>query len=191
VLLRWSEFAFLLMTIAPQLASHRKIKINGVTYTVTFGENLPKEELLYKLYYVIPDNVSRSVLHNLGSEKLEVPLGEPLSSAPSGEELPIVSFFRTLLYTDLKLPRSTEKLRWLIQQIESSPYLMQVLLQRLKQRYRLSPAKEVDGLRKVIVELIPRVLGQSAHDSTQEVSKTIERLNRELLLVEHHRRHEE
>jgi hypothetical protein len=121
----WSDVSVRVMALAPRLAKDRKIRINGVTYVASSTEEEPDDDkLLIRLFYAIPENVSRLIFQHLGSEKLSRTLAAPLSDGGEGEgELLIITFFRKLLIADLKLPSFPDSLRKLCEELGSAVFL--------------------------------------------------------------------
>lgn len=180
----WSELCVMVLGIAPLLAKKRKVVINGVSYVLS-GSLVDEddEKLLMRLLYAIPDNISRMLFLQLGSEKLSKTLSASLRTEGSGGEPLLVTFFRKLLIADLKIGKYEEILKDLSSELNKSRFLQQVLLTRLRFMFRVGTVREQEMLRPVLVQLLRHLLPGSPSEKDRSLSQQLDNLKRDGLLL--------
>lgn len=183
---RWSELSVHLIRLAPNLAKNRRIIINGVMYYIAFGADMSESERLITLYYAIPYSVGKYIFQHLGSEKLDVVLGQPLTG--SGDEPLIVRFYRECLYADLDASGFASKLGRLLKDLANAEFLQEVLLRKLLYMARTASREKREKLQGTLVQMLRSRGRRDADDASKFVTTAIERVNRERLLIEYRER---
>lgn len=136
----WSIFLQLSLTLVPEIARHRRFRINGVLYELNAPFGMSDGELTRIISLNMPTGVSRMISGTLGTEKLERQLVEPQLDAV---DQPLVyELIRAALIADLKLSATPGTLKTAIEMLRGSPYLQEALLWKIADLRRMNRISE-------------------------------------------------
>lgn len=136
----WSTFLYLSLTIVPEIAKHRKFRINGVLYELNAPVSMSDGELTRIISLEMPVGITRMISGTLGTEKLEKQLVEPeldVASQPL-----IFELLRTALISDLRLSATPHALATALDVLRNSPYLREALIMKIADLRRMDRIAE-------------------------------------------------
>ena len=138
----WSIFLQLSLSMVPDLARQRKVRINGVLYEINAPVGMPDAELARHIALNLPVGISRLLSAALGSEKLERQLVEPTLDTTTGP--PVYEYFRATLIADLRLAATAGTLKTTLALLRKSRYLLEALIWKVADLRRLDRIKVID-----------------------------------------------
>lgn len=136
----WSIFMHLSLMIVPEIARHRRFRINGVLYELNAPFGMSDGELTRIISLNMPTGVSRMISGTLGTEKLERQLVEPQFDA--ADQPLIYELFRASLVADLKLAATPGTLKTAFGVLRGSAYLQEALLWKIADLRRMNRISE-------------------------------------------------
>lgn len=176
VLDAWGLFLMGSFQIIPQLAKHRKLKVNGVTYEIMMPKHFTESQVARTIYLAMPAGLAHLIWGSLGTEKLELQLKDT-----KVEHSGIVNFFRGSLSADLKLGNWWHIFADFAERYRESPYLLQVLLWKMRDLHVMNevPKEGVANFRKTIADIVATVRGGDQKQRIQTRSSQIQKLNKD------------
>jgi predicted MPP superfamily phosphohydrolase len=181
VLEGWGRFTAQSLWVVPNLAKHRRLKINGITYQVDMPRHFTEAQVARQIYIDLPNSIEKTMSLILGTEKLERQLTEPKLNETT--EPLIVSYFRYCLIADLHLGSWYKAYDDAFMRIKKSTYLLQVLLRKVSETYFLGgyeKSVEVE-LKRVVGHVAGACLPQS-HKRPVSKSKVMQQIERKSLV---------
>jgi predicted MPP superfamily phosphohydrolase len=136
----WSIFLQLSLMIVPEIARHRRFRINGVLYELNAPFGMSDGELTRIISLNMPTSVTRMISGTLGTEKLERQLVEPQLDAV--DQPLIYELFRAALVADLKLSATPGALKTAFEVLRDSAYLQEALLWKIADLRRMDRISE-------------------------------------------------
>ena len=182
-LVRWSEYCAYLYALTDVLSEKRRALINGVWYTVGFGEDMSNDELMRHLLIAYPYSIADLIYEHLGTEKLTGVLNAPLTSNNS-EEPAIVSFFRHVLLLDLNYRDCSKLIDRFVKTLPPSGVLLQTTLNRLRYIYRVGSPNRRSSILRVVKNALKRVKPHGRKLETQQIADSLEELKKQQLLIQ-------
>lgn len=179
----WGTYSVYLFEISQLLAKKRKATINGVLYTVGFGEKLTDEELQAKLYYAIPGSINDNIRENLATDKLSPIFESALIDAPELEPV-IIEFMRHALMLDIRSMGYEKRIQKLIENLPKADLLKHVLLARLQFIYRTGTGTHRDKVFPIIQKLLGQIDVEGKRLGPKQITANIERLKKDRLFME-------
>ena len=187
----WSIFWLIALMVVPEIARHRRFRINGVLYEINAPHDMTDAELARVLSLKMPTGVSQMISACLGTEKLERQLVEPQLDT-SNEPLSC-EFLRTCLIADLKLSVTPGSIKTALGRFRSSPYLAESLVWKvaeLRRMDRIAP-RHLDAILPLMAGTLAELKGGSKKERDDEKRRQIMRLGREDLMFRMKRIREE
>lgn len=172
----WSVFTMISLNAAPAMARHRKVRINGVFYHVNMPRAWSEIKVLKSILLDMPNSVSRVLTSQLGTEKLERQLREPLLG--ENDEPAIVRFYRSSLLSDLRIKGWVKAWSDLTHSLKDSSYLLEAALKKISDTYRLNANdKETESsLRRTIADSIATLRGKDHKDRAKIKSDQMQKI---------------
>ncbi|MFA7585333.1 MAG: metallophosphoesterase [Novosphingobium sp.] len=137
----WSTFLYLSLTIVPEIAKHRKFRINGVLYELNAPVSMSDGELTRIISLEMPVGITRMISGTLGTEKLEKQIVEPELDA--ARQPLIFELLRTALIADLRLSATPHALATALDVLRNSPYLREALIMKIADLRRMDRIAEL------------------------------------------------
>lgn len=180
--LGWSLFWLLSLMVVPEIARHRRFRLNGVLYEYNAPQALSDSELARSISLNIPTGISKFVFATLGTEKLERQLTEP--SLEDHEEPLSFEFLRTSLIADLKLPSTPGAIKSAIERLKSSPYLSESLIWKIASLRRMNDISQshMNSISGHIAAAIADINGVKNEKKSSEKRRIIEKMKHENIL---------
>lgn len=178
----WSIFWLLSLMIVPEIARHRRFRINGVLYELSAPHGMSDAELARIMSLRMPTGIGQMMSASLGTEKLERQLVEPRLDT-SVEPLSF-EFLRTSLIADLKLSATPGAIKTALERLRSSPYLAESLVWKVAELRRMDRIAE-PHLKAVLPPLagaLADLKGGSKKERAEEKRRQMQRLDREKLM---------
>lgn len=179
----WSIFLHLSLGVVPEIARHRKVRINGVLYEINAPIGMPDSELARQIALRMPVGVSRLASASLGTEKLERQLIEPTLDS---ENHPLVyEFFRTALIADLRLPATADAIKTALEKLRNSKYLEEAMIWKvadLRRLDRINP-NQFNLITTSLARAISDLRGGTKKQREKEASRQVNRIHKESLVL--------
>jgi len=178
----WSVFWLLSLMIVPEIARHRRFRINGVLYELKAPHGMSDAELARIMSLQMPTNIGQMVAANLGTEKLERQLVEPRlddTTDPLAFE-----FLRTALVADLKLAATPGSIKSALDRFRPSPYLSEALVWKVAELRRMDRIAQphLDAIRAPVAGALADLRGGSKKDRENEKQRQLRRFDQEKLM---------
>lgn len=179
----WSIFWLISLMVIPEIARHRRFRINGVLYELNAPHDMPDAELARALSLGMPNGIGQMMAASLGTEKLERQLVEPLLST-SNEPL-AYEFLRTSLIADLKLSATPGTIKAALERFRVSPYLAEALVWKVAALRRMDRinSRHFDAILPQIAATLADLSGVPKKERDEEKRRQMLRLNREKLML--------
>lgn len=173
VLHHWGKFIARTLLIIPDLAKHRQIKIDGVTYVVNYPSKLSDSAIARLIYVEAPNVIGRQMLQHLGSPKLQPQIMNVLSNRE--RQYRIISYLAQLLAIDLRIPRWTEITTDFAKYLSKSRYLSEALMSKLARVHKLGDlsVKDQTTMRGIIGKHLADLRGYSGRTGVKYASKVV------------------
>ncbi len=179
----WSIFWLLSLMIVPEIARHRRFRINGVLYELSAPQGMSDAELARIILLNVPTGVSKMVSATLGTEKLVRQLVEPGLDA-AGQPL-AYEFLRASLVADLKLSATPAAFKVAFDHLRNSPYLTEAMVWKVADLRRMNRISErhLDSIAAPLAGAIANLKGGSKKQRNEERGRQIQRLQQEKLML--------
>lgn len=186
----WSIFLYLSLRIVPEIARHRRFRINGVLYELNAPFGMSDGELTRIISLNMPVGVSRMISATLGTEKLERQLVEPQLDVV-GQPL-VFELIRASLVADLKLAATPGTLRTAFEALHDSSYLQEALLWKVADLRRMNRISEshLQAISGTMAGAIADRKGGSRKARTDEKQRQLQRFRNEGLMLRIRRQNE-
>lgn len=184
----WSIFLHLSLEIVPQLAQHRRLRINGVMYEIRAPHGMSDGELARAIALKLPIGVSNVLSATLGTEKLERQLTEP--QLETVKEPLIYELLRASLIADLRLNATTAALRAALVGLRHSSYLLEAMIWKISDLRRLDRLVAFKDIEAALAEGIATLKGGTREARADEKRRQLKRLRTEGLLLRIKRQNE-
>ena len=181
VLRSWAITTMIAFLAIPGLVKHRKMTVNGLTYTVSYPMKYSDKRIEKLISINMPMEIGRLLFSLIGTEKLEVQLTQKLLS--ESRESRIVSYFRNSLCMDLKF-RQWWKIPGQFSKQVKIGYFREVMLAKATELYHLGGfSKEVETeLQDEIVDSFARLYAPAPEQIRQIRSRKKANMTRAKLL---------
>lgn len=179
----WSIFWLLSLMIVPEIARHRRFRINGVLYELSAPHGMSDAELARIISLNLPTGLTKMVSASLGTEKLERQLIEPQLDAATQ---PLAyEFLRASLIADLKLSSTPGTLKSAFERLRSSPYLAEALVWKVAALRRMDriAQRHLDAIAVPLAGAIAELKGGSRKTRQDEKRRQVDRLRQEKLML--------
>lgn len=179
----WSIFMQLSLSVVPELARHRRVRINGVLYEINAPISMSDNQLMRAIALRMPIGISRLASTTLGTEKLERQLVEP--TLDSSTHPLVYEFIRTALVADLRLPATANAISVALDRFKSSRYLKEAMIWKiadLRRHDRINSEHNI-AVTSAAAKAIAELKGGSKTEKDKEVSRQIRRINKEALVL--------
>jgi hypothetical protein len=179
----WSIFWLLSLMSVPDIARHRRFRVNGVLYELNAPHGMPNAELARVISLNLPTGVLQVMSSTLGTEKLERQLTEPTLETKS---VPLsFEFLRAGMIADLKLNSTPTALRVALEHLRSSPYLVEALTWKIAQLRRMSRISDrhMEEIAVPLAGAISQLRGGSKTDQEQEKRRQLNQMRREKIML--------
>lgn len=179
----WGVFLLLSLSVATELARHRRLRINGVLYEFNAPMGMSDSELARIIALLMPTGISQVMSASLGTEKLEKQLTDP-ELEPKDTPL-ILEFFRASMIADLRFLSTRSALQVAIEKLRSSRYLLEALIWKIAQLRRLDRLRPEhrDPVTDLMASAISDLKGGDRQTRLKEREKQLVRLRRETLVL--------
>jgi predicted MPP superfamily phosphohydrolase len=138
----WGIFLHLSLSVVPDLAKHRKVRINGVLYEINAPVSMSDSELARLIALNMPVGITRLLSATMGTEKLERQLVEP--SLDDTHKPLVFEFLRTAVIADLKLPSTASSLKTALSVLAPSAYLLEAMTWKIAELRRMDRLRSED-----------------------------------------------
>ncbi|KQN90795.1 hypothetical protein ASE90_17070 [Sphingomonas sp. Leaf67] len=179
----WSIFMQLSLIIVPEIARHRRFRINGVLYELNAPFGMSDGELTRIISLNMPTGISRMISGTLGTEKLERQLTEPQLDA--AHQPLVYELIRAALVADLKLSATPGTLKTALVTLRDSPYLQEALqwkIANLRRMNRISEA-HLEAISGTMAQAIADRKGGSRQVRGDEKRRQLKRMRTEGLVL--------
>lgn len=175
----WGLFLMASLQIVPQLAKHRKLKVNGVLYEVLVPHHFTEAQTARTIYLAMPTSLAGLVWATLGTEKLELQLTQP--SLDDAIEPGIINFIRGSLCADLKIGRWSGMMASFATRYRGSPYLLQVLLWKMRDLHVMGEVSSTESaaFKEVIADVVSTLRGGTHKERLRTKSDHLQKLTRD------------
>lgn len=187
----WSIFWLLSLMVVPEIARHRRFRVNGVLYDLNAPFGMPDGELARAIALNVPSAILQIMSSTLGTEKLERQLTEPTLETTG---LPLsFEFLRAGMVADLKLPSTPAAIKLGLEQLRSSPYLVESLAWKIAQLRRMSRISDrhMDEIAAPLAGVLSQLRGGSKNERQQEKSRQLTQMRKEKLVLSIKRKDED
>jgi hypothetical protein len=177
--------------VVPEIARHRRFRINGVLYELNAPHDMPDAELARIMSLMMPTGVGQMMSASLGTEKLERQLVEP--QLDTSDEPLAYDFLRTSLIADLKLSATPGSIKTALGRFRSSPYLAESLVWKVAELRRMDRIAKhhLDAILPPVAGALADLKGGSKKERDDEKRQQMRRLDQENLMFRMKRSREE
>lgn len=186
----WATFLFLSLTVVPEIAKHRKFRINGVLYELNAPVGMTDGELTRIISLNMPVGITQMISSTLGTEKLERQLIEP--ELEVADEPLVVEFLRTSLIADLRLNATPSALANSLDALRESAYLREVLIWKIGALRRMDriAQRHLDAIESPLAGAMADLKGGTAKMRANEKRRQVKRIREQGLILKIKRQNE-
>jgi len=182
VLHSWGVITLQSFASVPVIAEKRKIRINGVLYNINLPKTMSDAEVARFLYTELPNSFANMIFERLGTAKFQKQLDEPLLEEHT--EPTIVKYFRTYIYSELKMPNWIKALSTLSESIPNSHCLKESLVRQLADLYLMGNLNNdnLKGIKSLTTNIVGELRGTDQKSIQQEKQRISMKLEKKALL---------
>ncbi len=178
----WLHFTHYSLSAVAEIARHRRLTINNVTYKSTLPESLAEIDVARLLMTVMPVAVSKMAVQTMGTEKLSQQIRNGILEKNGS---PSDNLLRYSILVDVSLNSITELGEIVLEKVKGSNLLARafsIKLHEMAIRYNLS-GKQLEKCRLLTAEAALSVLNISKKQKVRQRNRIIEGIKRERLLM--------
>lgn len=179
----WSILLRLSLMVVPEIARHRRFRINGVLYEFNAPYGMSDGELARIISLQMPVGISTMVSGALGTEKLERQLEEPELDAAL--EPLVFKLLRSGLIADLRLRATPSALKDALEVFRGSPYLREALIWKIADLRRMNRISErhFEAIALPLASAISDLKGGTRTEKVEEKRRQMQRIRAEGLIL--------
>lgn len=180
VLRGWGLLLMHSLILVPQIARHRKFKLDGVVYEVLAPLSFTETQVARLLYVGMPTSMATMLFNVVGTEKLQLQIAKPLETQKTDPE--IINFFRISLLADLKIEKWWENFSVFSEKNKKSKYMLHILLWKMRELHMMGDVPDIgaDRFKRIVSETISFFSGyRKKEDRNRMISNQIQKMNKE------------